>query len=185
MPLNLLTFRGSSQNNSTLLDWETANEINTSQFIIERSIDGRNFSRIGAVAAAGTSNINNKYSFTDYNVADHSSSILYYRLKMVDKDGAFTYSKVVMISLPFITGRVSVFPNPSSHEVNVTITTSTEGKVQLNLVDNTGRVVLQNSTWVKRGNNSFDMNIRNLSTGFYYLNVTGTGLDQKVKLEKL
>jgi glucose/arabinose dehydrogenase len=185
LPLNLLVFRGSLQNSTTILDWETANEINTSQYIIERSIDGRNFERIGTVASVGNNNSNNKYSFTDYDVARQSSSILYYRLKMMDKDGAYTYSKVVTITLPYITGKVTVFPNPASNKVNVTVTAAVDGEVQLNLIDKTGRIVIQNSGWVKKGNNNFDINIGMLSAGFYYLSVVGSEINQKVKLEKL
>jgi glucose/arabinose dehydrogenase len=185
LPLDVLTFTGSLQNNATLLDWETVNEINTSLFIIERSIDGQNYVRIGAVAATGNSNSNNKYSFTDYDVASQLSPVLYYRLKMTDRDGAYTYSKVITISLPYITGKVTVFPNPASNKVNVTISAAADGKVQLSLIDNTGRVVIQNSVRVRKGNNSMDINIGTLSAGVYYLSVTGAEVDQKVKLEKL
>jgi trimeric autotransporter adhesin len=184
LPLNLLTFKGALQNNVVLLDWETANEVNTSQFIIERGIDGRNFARIGAVAAVGN-NSGNKYSFTDYDAAQQSSSLLYYRLKMMDKDGAYTYSKVITISLPYITGKVTVFPNPAFNKINVTIIAPVDGEVQWNLIDNTGRVVIQNSAGLKKGSNNLDINISNLSTGFYYLSVAGAEINQKVKLEKL
>jgi glucose/arabinose dehydrogenase len=185
LPLNLLTFKGSLQNNVTLLDWETTNEINTSQFIIERSINGQNFARIGTVSAVSNSGSNNKYSFTDYDAISQSSSILYYRLKIMDKDGAFNYSKVITISLPFITGKVTVFPNPAFNKVNVSIVAPVDGKVKWNLIDNAGRVVIQNSAGLRKGDNNLDINIGNLSTGFYYLSVVGAEIDQKVKLEKL
>jgi hypothetical protein len=55
LPLHFLTFKGSLQNNAALLQWETANEVNTSHFVVERSIDGINFNPIGTVAAAGSS----------------------------------------------------------------------------------------------------------------------------------
>jgi len=184
LPVNLLTFRGTLQNNSTLLDWETANEVNTSQFIVERSVDGNNFTRIGAVAAVGN-NSNNKYSFTDYDASRQSSSVLYYRLKIMDNDGASTYSRVVTIILPYVTGRVSVFPNPALSQVKVTIVAPVDGIVKWNLIDNSGRVVVQNSTLVRKGNNSLVFQVDKLSTGFYYLSVLGAEIDQKVKLEKL
>ena len=185
LPLHLLTFSGSLQNNATLLEWETANEINTAQFIIERSTDGRNFTQIGVVAAAGNNSNTNRYSFTDYDATRQSSSILYYRLKITDRDGAYAYSKVVIISLPYITGTVTVFPNPVLKVMKVTITTAVEGKTKWSLVDNTGRVIIQNSAWLKKGDNNLDINLGSLSAGVYYLNVSGAGIDQKVKLEKL
>jgi hypothetical protein len=183
LPMNLLTFKGTLHNNTTLLQWETANEINTSQFIVERSVDGRTFTRIGAVDATGSSA--NKYSLTDYEVSRQSSSILYYRLKILDKNDAYTYSKVVTISLPYITGALTVFPNPATNEVNAIINVPVDGNVKWNLIDNTGRVVNRNSAWVKKGSNTLVINVSKLSTGVYYLSVSGAEIAQKVKFQKL
>jgi hypothetical protein len=185
LPLNLLTFKGSLRNNATLLEWETANEINTSNFVVERSTDGRNFQQIGTVAANDNSSINSKYSYTDNDVARQSSSIVYYRLKMVDNDASYTYSDIVTITLPFITSKVSLFPNPAAREVNVTITSAVDGKVKWQLIDNAGRILNHNSLVAKKGNNNIMINLNRLSAGTYFLIVTGGDIDQKVKLEKL
>jgi hypothetical protein len=185
LPLNLLTFKGSLRNNATLLEWETANEINTSNFVVERSTDGRNFQQIGTVAANDNSGINSKYSYTDNDVTRQSSSIVYYRLKMVDNDASYTYSDIVTITLPFITSKVSLFPNPAAREVNVTITSAVDGKVKWQLIDNAGRILNHNSLVAKKGNNNIMINLNRLSAGTYFLIVTGGDIDQKVKLEKL
>ena len=185
LPLNLLTFKGSLHNDATLLEWETANEINTSNFVVERSTDGRNFQEIATVTAVGNSAVNNKYSYTDNDVTRQSSSVVYYRLKVVDNDGSYNYSDVVTITLPFVTSKVALFPNPASHVVNVTITTEIDGKVKWQLVDNAGRIVNHNSIVAKKGNNNIMINLNRLSSGTYFLIVTGADIDQKVKLEKL
>lgn len=184
LPLDLLTFKGSLQNNATQLEWETTNEKGTALFSVERSIDGHDFQQIGTVAAKDNS-VKNKYSFWDYDATHQSSSLLYYRLKMIDKDGSFTYSDIVIITLPGITGKVSVFPNPALNQIKITISAPADGKAKWNLVDNTGRIVMQNSAQLKKGNNSLSLNIGTLSTGVYYLGVSGGGVDQKVKIEKL
>jgi hypothetical protein len=183
--VNLLTFKGSLQNSTTLLEWKTANEINTSNFAVERSTDGRNFQQIGTVTAIGNAGITNKYSYTDYDVMRQSSSIVYYRLKIVDIDGSYTYSDIVTITLPFITSKVALFPNPAAHEVNVTITTAVDGKVKWQLIDNAGRIVNHSSIAAKKGNNNIVINLNRLSSGTYFLIVSGADVDQKVKLEKL
>jgi hypothetical protein len=186
LPVNLLTFTGSLQaDNTALLKWETTNEINTSEFIVERSLDGHSFQPIGTVVAVGNSGTNNKYSFIDYNASRQSSSVIYYHLKMVDKDGSYTFSDIVTITLPVTTSRVSLYPNPAAHEVNVTITTAIDGKIKWQLIDNTGRTVSQSSVVVKRGNNNVVINLNRLSSGTYFLIVSGADIDQKVKLEKL
>ena len=89
------------------------------------------------------------------------------------------------ITLPLITSRVSWFPNPVGHEVNVTITTAMDGKVKWQLIDNAGRIVIHNSIAAKKGNNNIVINLNRLSTGTYFLIVSGADIDQKVKLEKL
>jgi len=185
LPLNLLTFKGSLRNSATFLEWETANEINTSGFVVERSSDGRNFQPIGAVAPAGNSGVNSKYSYTDYDVTRQNSSTVYYRLKIVDIDGSFTYSDIVTIALPVITSRVTLFPNPASQEVNVTITTVVDGKVKWQLVDHAGRIVAHSSLVAKTGNNNLVINLNRLSSGTYFLVISGADIDQKIKLEKL
>ena len=81
LPLELVYFKGSLQNDATLLQWETTNESNTSYFGVERSIDGRNFDGIGSVAAIGSSGGPNKYSYTDEDVNNLASSVIYYRLE--------------------------------------------------------------------------------------------------------
>jgi glucose/arabinose dehydrogenase len=185
LPLNLLTFKGSLQNNSTLLQWETENENNTSHFVVERSIDGSNFSAIGTVAASGNSSSAIQYSHIDYTINSLGASIIYYRLRMVDIDGAFKYSQVITISLADITEKIIVSPNPASSEVTAIITTAKEGKAQWKLLDNTGRIVLHDVVQLRKGNNNVTISLKKLSTGLYYLSVSGNGIEQVVKLQKL
>ncbi|MGZ8549919.1 MAG: PQQ-dependent sugar dehydrogenase, partial [Chitinophagaceae bacterium] len=185
LPVELLTFKGSLQNNSTLLQWETANEVNTSHFSVERSIDGVNFNGIGTVAALGNNVNTNKYSHIDSDVSSLSSTVIYYRLKMVDSDGQFKYSQVVTIYLADITGRIVISPNPAKQETKVMITASLSGRANWKLVDNNGRVVMRDVININIGSNNFTINLSGLSGGMYYLDITGAGIDQNVKLQKL
>jgi hypothetical protein len=184
LPLELLTFGGKLENNATVLDWETTNEINTDKFVVERSIDGRSFNNIGSVTAHGNTASKTAYSFIDVNAVSQPSPILYYRLKMMDRDGKFTYSNTINILLENITGRLTLAPNPASHEVKATITVLTEGRAKWQLIDNSGRVVLNGSVLLKPGKNILPISINNLKGGAYYLTVSGAGIDQKVKLQK-
>jgi len=126
------------------------------------------------------------YSFTDADAGNQQSLLLYYRLKLVDINGSFKYSNVITISLADITGKLIVSPNPVVNEVKVNISAPADGRIQWKLIDNTSRVILQNSEHVKKGNgNSFIINMNKLSRGSYYLRVSGAGIDQKIKLQKL
>jgi len=189
LPLDLLSFTGRLQNNnSVLLNWKTENEINTSHFAIERSIDGNRFIGIGNVSANGRNNTGSSfsYSYTDNDAINQSSQRLYYRLKMIDIDGTYKYSNIVSISLPLTTGKLTISPNPVINEVKVTIASPADGRAQWKLMDNVGRIILKGSENVKKGaGNNFTINMNKLSAGTYYLSVTGAGNDQEVKIQKL
>jgi glucose/arabinose dehydrogenase len=187
LPLDLLTFTGSLQNNATtLLKWQTENEVNTSHFEVERSIDGNGFSKIGTVNAAGNNTSVLDYSFIDKEAANQQSLVLYYRLKMADINGTFKYSNVITISLADITGRVTVMPNPVTNEARVTVAAPEDGRLIYKIIDNAGRTVLQKSMQVRKGAvNSISVDMSKLSTGMYYLNVTGAGMNSNTKLQKL
>jgi hypothetical protein len=110
--------------------------------------------------------------------------VIYYRLKMVDADGQFKYSNVVTIYLTEITG-VAISPNPTTGETKMIINAAVAGNVKWKLRDNNGRVVMQNTVGVSKGNNNVTINVNKLPVGLYYLHVTGAGIDQRVKLQKL
>ena len=114
LPLNLLLFKAIITGKEVNASWTTMNEVNTKSFEIEKSNDGRNFISVGSVAAKNTLHTNS-YSFTDKNPYKATS---YYRLKMTDKDGLFTYSGVVKISLKEKTLLV-LNPNPVINKVTI------------------------------------------------------------------
>lgn len=121
LPLELLAFYATPVSDShVLLEWETANEFNTSHFEIERSIDGFQWQRVGSSLAAGYSVEQLKYDFHDRDIAtiDALSKEFYYRLRMVDMDESFEYSPVRFVR--FISDTYyAVFPNPTSWGINI------------------------------------------------------------------
>lgn len=186
LPLDLITFTGSLENQTrTLLKWKTENETNTSHFIVERSIDGITFTAIGNVPATGNS-ANANYSFTDEDVENQQSAIVFYRLKMVDIDGAFKSSNIISVTLADITSNINVAPNPVTRDTKVTFVTPADGSVQYKLQDNAGRVIMTNFIQSKKGTlNTITINMQHYAAGAYYLNVTGAGINQNVKVQKL
>lgn len=117
LPLSLLSFTAKAANENVLLNWQTTAESNTSHFEIEHSTDGEHFDLIGNVATAGNGQAGkNDYSFNDLNPAAGTN---FYRLKMIDIDGKFTYSKVEKVNVIKLFN-VRVFPNPATNEVTVT-----------------------------------------------------------------
>src|SRR4029079_8939151 len=94
LPVTFIGFTAELKNKSVLLQWQTENERNLSRFIIERSADGNTFSSVGNVAAAGNSSTKINNTILDQLPLP---GVNFYRLKMIDTDGKFKYSKVVAI----------------------------------------------------------------------------------------
>jgi len=116
LPVELITFEGESRYAEAYLIWTTANEVNSAYFEVEHSLDGRAFASIGKVAAQGESSTLQFYDFTHELPA---KGVNYYRLKQVDNDGSFEYSRIVALS--FSKAAVEVYPNPAIDHVVVVI----------------------------------------------------------------
>lgn len=106
LPVTLLNFSGIFQNGITRLRWQTDNEINLRQFEIEKSTDGHRFEKLGTKAA-------NAQGFYSYDDTHPGESTCFYRLKLTDTDGRFTYSNIIKISAT-PAHLLSIFPNPAS-----------------------------------------------------------------------
>jgi hypothetical protein len=115
LPLTLVEFTGEAKGGKTLLKWKTADEENTFVFEVERSTDGASFTKTGTVTAMGSGA--HSYSFTDENPMAGNN---YYRLKMVDKDGRFTYSKTETVKFA-VKGGIQITPVPANSYVTLTV----------------------------------------------------------------
>lgn len=112
LPLTLLSFTGSRQNNDAVLQWRTENETNLSHFEVQRSTNGADFITAGRVPAGGS-----LYTLIDPGVFN-TQPLVYYRLKSVDIDGRFTYSAILKLSRSE-NGLLTVFPNPVNNQLVV------------------------------------------------------------------
>jgi len=135
LPLQLLQFNGVRAGGISQLTWETANEINTKNFVIERSKDGTNYQAAGTVNAAGTGG-----GAYNYNDPLKFSGNMYYRLKMVDINGRFTYSPVIVLK-EMAENKVTVYPNPIDEMVTVDIGSKNLLNTIANIIDAKGGIV--------------------------------------------
>lgn len=139
MPLVLKDFEVTKAKNQALLTWTTFDEINTSSNVIERSYDGNIFSAIGTVPAKGSASIN-KYQFIDN--PSLSNSNIFYKIKFIDKDGKYTFSKILSLPLGSApTTGIKVFPNPAKDFVKITFPADNTANGQLKVLDIMGRTV--------------------------------------------
>jgi hypothetical protein len=171
LPITLTDFKGSSQENNIILNWTTATENNNKGFEIQRSQDGTNWTILGFVNGAGNSNQERKYTYTDNNLVPH---LYHYRLKQVDQDGKFEYSRIVTIKLQgskvFELGQN--WPNPFRGKTFVSFNLAEKRRVTLTLFDTRGKLIktLLNETR-EAGNHVIDLNLQTLPGGVYYYKI--------------
>jgi 3',5'-cyclic AMP phosphodiesterase CpdA len=185
LPVKLISFEGSaSAENLISLKWSTAYETNSQHFVIERSLDGNSFQQVATVDAANTSGQETKYTWNDetsVNIVNHDSA--YYRLKMVDNGGKFTFSRILAIKINLITKTVDieVVPNPAlANAVQLRLAGKSTAEADLLLTDQSGRILLKKSVTLTDKLTSFLP--ANTAAGIYILKVVidGTSYVKKI-----
>ncbi|MEO7452440.1 MAG: T9SS type A sorting domain-containing protein [Chitinophagaceae bacterium] len=168
LPVEFAYFKGQKNTNGNLLQWGTASEQNNDHFSVERSEDGARFTAIGTVAGAGTSNAANAYTFSD---AAAQAANYYYRLKQVDKDGKFNFSKVIIIHDNSKAGSTQVYPNPVLTNLSVLINNDTRGKGTIAVYDIAGRNVRQETVVKNDKLLAAALNMNDLVPGLYVVEI--------------
>jgi hypothetical protein len=142
LPVELTKFSANPKPNRTvLLNWETAAEINLSHYEIEYSTDGNNFHLIGKTDAAAAQNHGANYDYLHQKPIDGDN---FYRLRMVDRNGAFEYSPIRVVRFEDKSGGFSILPNPSSGPFSL-ISLKLEQfdtKISIEVFDQTGKLLL-------------------------------------------
>jgi hypothetical protein len=175
LPVNLTDFVATLQKNTTLLQWKTAQEINSSYFEVEHADNSLQFSRLATIQATGNANVPHGYSTVDPSPV---TGINYYRLKEVDKDGSFVYSNIVSVTVNGVTG-MAAYPNPAKANVTIKINALTQ-KTVLNLYDIQGRLVMQKQVTLANGDNLVEWDVSNIAPGIYYVEAGKTGMRAKI-----
>ena len=174
LPVKLLSFTGKTVDKTNVLTWATATEQNNAGFEVQRSTDGTSFSKIGFVRGAGNSTTQKDYTFTDNRVIANRTT--YYRLKQIDLDNQFEYSNTISLGARTAT-TLAIYPNPStgvftldgqgwSGQTAVTVTNSLGQNYQIAITNN-------------------QIDLTNLASGVYFLQVLNDGEPQVIKLVKL
>jgi len=161
VPLKLISFSAVPQNNNTVyLHWNTANEINSKHFVVERGTDGLYFNSLSTVPAKGK-------AYNNYNavLADANAGIVFYRLKIVDTDGSFVYSPIIKIDKRKNTSGIDLLSNPVKDFIIINITDKALHNTQAGIINMQGAVV--KNFILKEGNQVVD--ISHLPKGIYNL----------------
>ncbi|QQS37343.1 MAG: T9SS type A sorting domain-containing protein [Ignavibacteriales bacterium] len=169
LPVELTSFTSKLLNDKIQLNWSTKTEVNNFGFDIERSGDGINFSKIGFVEGHGNSNSEKNYSFTD---APKSSSKYSYRLKQIDNDGQYEYSKIVEVEFtvkPTEYALYQNYPNPFNPSTMIKFQLPKDNFVSLKIFNAIGQEVANLVNEVKpAGTYDINFDAKDLSSGIYY-----------------
>ena len=173
LPVKLISFTGTLNGSTTNLNWVTESIQNFSHFEVERSTDGVNFTSIVNKNATGDLSSRATYVYGDNMTSFGANYAVYYRLKMIDLDGKFSYSNIILIRKDgkAITD-IRVIPNPliKGSIATIRFEASERATVNLNVLDMSGRTVLRQQNNVEQGTNSVPLNnFTTLQPGTYIL----------------
>ena len=174
LPVELVSFTAQLRDGKVKLDWATAQEKSNKGFDIERSQDGRSFRAIDFVAGQGTSTSRHEYSRED---AAPLAGTSYYRLKQIDTDGTFHYSKMVVVHNGGKSD-VTVYPNPVVDVLNISLGAASLD-TQVVVTDLMGRTVLQGKLGLDG-----TFSLRSLKAGNYIVTVINGGEKTSHKVVK-
>lgn len=170
LPVSLLSFQGSRLNDKVNLEWRTENHVNVSRFEIQRSENGTSFNVIGNVTASSANQSIHINNFTD---AHPVSGVNYYRLRMIDNDGKFSYSKVLLIRTEHQSGSIiSVYPNPAASQATLSYKSENSGLATIRIFNITGVTMANQTVKIVAGENALALNgIAHLHPGVYTVQV--------------
>ncbi len=172
LPIELASFNAIAEEESTVLNWISETELNSSHFIVQRSLDGINFDAVSdPIAAAGNSFNQISYSYIDKEAAVFTNGDwnynVYYRLKMVDIDNTFEYSEIRLVNFEHFTIETKLFPNPVLSGDSFVIQSDQIQKIEVH--SSTGQVIYQQEFDQAVRSSSIDAS--EWSVGNYYIRI--------------
>ena len=181
LPVSLLAFEARVKDkNDVLLTWKTTMEINNAGFEIEISKDGQQFSKLDFVPGLGNSTSAQQYQ---YLVPDLENGTYFFRLKQLDIDGKFTYSKMLQVVIKDVQQPAIIYPNPTEKSVRINPGKHTNKVFSIRIVDQVGKTIM--NLPAKKYTPGFEINTSGLSKGIYHFLLTGDDFIETIKLVKL
>ena len=168
LPIKLVYFTAIGDGNKVRLNWDVENEQDTKFYEVEKSLTAVNFTHLNTV----TSLQRPQSLYTDYDYTPETGWN-YYRLKIIDKSGSFTYSPVRAVKFDKGLEQVKIFPNPTIDVLNIQLPSSYLNKVSLQLYSVDGKFI---SSMIP-GSSNVQLNVRSLAAGIYYIRINNDNGD--------
>jgi lysophospholipase L1-like esterase len=177
LPVKLSKFTASQVSDRVDLYWETASESNNSHFVIERSIDNRDFKAIGEVKGKGNSNTKTRYSYSDRKPSPGKN---YYRLMQVDLDGKSSFSQVIQVTQRSAPQTIILYPVPATSVIHLKIAADKKEIVTVSIIDRSGNIKGNYPRKVDKGENVLNFPVSSLPTGNYLMQIkTGSSISKR------
>ncbi|MEP7252124.1 MAG: T9SS type A sorting domain-containing protein [Ginsengibacter sp.] len=176
LPVSITNFTARWNNSQVDISWQINNEINLSSFELEFSNDGNNFSKLSSAAY--------HRGVADYSYTHLSPSVKnFYRLKMIDADGKYFYSKILSVQKASSRKAVTVYPNPAYVDLTVQVNTIRFEKIIIDIIDNAGHTLISKSFKLSPGQNYLSIDgIERLPASTYILKVKSGSIDEVQKI---
>jgi Secretion system C-terminal sorting domain len=168
-PSLMLSFDAQSTGTQAQLTWVMENETNCKYFVIERSGSTGGYDSIGVVTGINNNNDQTTYTFDDPQMLNGDN---YYRLRQVQMQGDFKYSKVIMLFSNQMSSLMSIYPNPAVESLNYNIASASNQQVIVQVYNVAGVALVTTQQQVYVGNNRQTIAISSLKSGNYFLKVT-------------
>ncbi|WP_234644791.1 T9SS type A sorting domain-containing protein [Dyadobacter sp. CY356] len=182
LPVTLISFKGERIDaNHAGLTWETSSETNNAGFDIERSLTAAaTFEKVGYVDGGGTISKEKSYAFSDLN---SNENISYYRLKQLDYDGTFEYSRIIAVNgFKELLSLITV-PNPGTQN-NTFFQVSgndSSGEIDLTILNVKGRIIYQNQRFKTKNDKKISLaGFPKLTSGLYVAKIISAGQQSTV-----
>ena len=182
VPVELVSFYGSSLNGNVILEWTTATELNNRGFEVERKSLNSSYEVIGFVSGAGSTTELRNYSFADDNL---STSSYTYRLKQLDFDGTFEYSQEVIVDViaPAVYSLEQNYPNPFNPSTSINFNIAEAGMVKLAVYNLLGQEVKSLVNEFKEaGQHTILFDASTLTSGAYFYKLETAQFSQTRKM---
>jgi len=168
LPVELTRFTGKADGCNIHLTWSSSSEENFSHYEVERSNDGRTFELAESVKGSGSLE-GGHYFLNDIKAGMDN----YYRLKMIDFDDTYEYSKIIQVNSDCeIIKKIIAFPNPVGDDfINVKVESKRESEELIKLVDISGQEIFQQTLPLKEGINTFQLDVSELPARIYFIKV--------------
>jgi len=170
LPVEFSKFDARVDENAVILDWTTESEVNNAGFAIERSTDGKEYMEVAFIDGRGESRKRVDYNYKDVDVNEGAS--YYYRLRQIDYDGRYEFSKVVRILTPSTKSQLTFGPNPVQGLLTVELDSKNAGKTSIDFISVSGEVLKSEQFEQQEGKNIYNVDLLSLPSGLIFMKVS-------------